>query len=287
METFEPIVAHTRQELAEAMDSMGGTVGLVMTMGALHSGHLQLVREARQRADVVVTTIFVNPLQFGAGEDLDRYPRTLEADVKLLAEAGVDIVYAPSEEVVYPYGRPQVSIDPGPMGTVLEGETRPGHFAGVLQIVAKMFNLIDPDFAVFGQKDTQQLALVRQMVRDLDFNVEIVAVPVQRDLDGLAISSRNAYLSDEEREAALALSAALSLGMRTAAAVGSAKAVLAATREYLEAAPGIRIDYVALVDPMTMIDAVDAGATTAALLVAAWVGKTRLIDSQLVVLARP
>lgn len=279
-------LARSREELAEAMDARPGVVGLVMTMGALHEGHLDLVREARKRADVVVVTIFVNPLQFGEGEDFERYPRNLENDLKLLAENGVDIVYAPSAEVVYPYGQPQVTLHPGPMGKVLEGATRPGHFAGVLQVVAKMFNLIDPDFAVFGQKDAQQLAIVRQMVKDLDFNVEIVAVPVHRELDGLATSSRNAYLSPEERNSALALSQALSLGMRTAAAVGSATAVLKATREFLEQAEGIKIDYVALVDPITMADAIESGSSTAALLVAAWVGNTRLIDSQLVFLAR-
>ncbi|TLQ44472.1 pantoate--beta-alanine ligase [Streptomyces marianii] len=185
---------------------------VVMTMGALHDGHATLVRTARSLvgpAGQVVVTVFVNPLQFGAGEDLDRYPRTLEADLKTAAEAGADAVFAPSADEVYPGGEPQVRITAGPMGELLEGASRPGHFDGMLTVVAKLLHLTRPDTALYGQKDAQQLALIRRMVRDLDFPVEIVGVPTVREPDGLALSSRNRYLSTEERHTALALSRAL------------------------------------------------------------------------------
>ncbi|MFD9879874.1 pantoate--beta-alanine ligase [Streptomyces alboflavus] len=188
---------------------------VVMTMGALHEGHATLVRTARQTAGPggeVVVTVFVNPLQFGAGEDLDRYPRTLEADIKTASQAGADVVFAPAAEEVYPGGEPQVRVTAGPMGTVLEGATRPGHFDGVLTVVAKLLHLTAPDVALFGQKDAQQLAVIRRMVRDLNFDVEIVGVPTVREDDGLARSSRNRYLSPEERRTALALSRALFAG---------------------------------------------------------------------------
>ncbi|MFD0414658.1 pantoate--beta-alanine ligase [Streptomyces sp. NPDC127108] len=188
---------------------------VVMTMGALHEGHATLVRTARQAAGPggeVVVTVFVNPLQFGAGEDLDRYPRTLEADIKTASQAGADVVFAPAAEEVYPGGEPQVRVTAGPMGTVLEGATRPGHFDGVLTVVAKLLHLTAPDVALFGQKDAQQLAVIRRMVRDLNFDVEIVGVPTVREDDGLARSSRNRYLSPEERRTALALSRALFAG---------------------------------------------------------------------------
>lgn len=188
---------------------------VVMTMGALHEGHATLVRTARRIAGgegEVVVTVFVNPLQFGAGEDLDRYPRTLDADVKIAEQEGADFVFAPSVDEVYPGGEPQVRISAGPMGTLLEGATRPGHFDGMLTVVAKMLHLTRPDVALFGQKDAQQLALIRRMVRDLNFGVEIVGVPTVREDDGLALSSRNRYLSPAERRTALALSQALFAG---------------------------------------------------------------------------
>ncbi|MEU0038813.1 pantoate--beta-alanine ligase [Streptomyces sp. NPDC006333] len=188
---------------------------VVMTMGALHEGHGTLIRTAREiagpRGDVVVT-VFVNPLQFGAGEDLDRYPRTLESDVKIAEQAGADAVFAPSVDEVYPGGEPQVRLSAGPMGGRLEGATRPGHFDGVLTVVAKLLHLTRPDTALFGQKDAQQLALIRRMVRDLNFGIEIVGVPTVREDDGLALSSRNRFLSPEERRTALALSQALFAG---------------------------------------------------------------------------
>ncbi|EYT80317.1 pantoate--beta-alanine ligase, partial [Streptomyces sp. Tu 6176] len=192
-----------------------GRRAVVMTMGALHDGHAALIRAARRSAGdggEVVVTVFVNPLQFGAGEDLDRYPRTLEADVKLAEQAGADVVLAPSADEVYPGGEPQVRVTAGPMGGRLEGASRPGHFDGMLTVVAKLLHLTRPDVALFGQKDAQQLALIRRMVRDLNFGVEITAVPTVREDDGLALSSRNRYLSPQERRTALALSQALFAG---------------------------------------------------------------------------
>ncbi|UUU31782.1 pantoate--beta-alanine ligase [Streptomyces sp. CA-210063] len=192
-----------------------GRRAVVMTMGALHEGHATLIRTAREiagDAGEVVVTVFVNPLQFGAGEDLDRYPRTLDADVKLAEQAGADAVFAPGVDEVYPGGEPQVRITAGPMGERLEGASRPGHFDGMLTVVAKLLHLTRPDVALYGQKDAQQLALIRRMVRDLNFGVEIVGVPTVREADGLALSSRNRYLSTEERRTALALSQALFAG---------------------------------------------------------------------------
>ncbi|MET9955004.1 pantoate--beta-alanine ligase [Streptomyces sp. NPDC006339] len=189
-----------------------GRRAVVMTMGALHDGHATLVRTARERVGpdgTVVVTVFVNPLQFGAGEDLDRYPRTLDADLEVAEAAGADAVFAPSVDEVYPGGEPQVRITAGPMGARLEGASRPGHFDGMLTVVAKLLHLTAPDLAFFGQKDAQQLALIRRMVRDLNFPVEIVGVPTVRESDGLALSSRNRYLSSGERRTALALSRAL------------------------------------------------------------------------------
>lgn len=192
-----------------------GRRAVVMTMGALHEGHATLIRTAREIAGPegeVVATVFVNPLQFGEGEDLDRYPRTLDADIKIAEQAGADAVFAPAVDEVYPGGEPQVRVSAGPMGERLEGATRPGHFDGMLTVVAKLLHLTRPDVALYGQKDAQQLALIRRMVRDLNFGVEIVGVPTVREDDGLALSSRNRYLSAKERRTALALSQALFAG---------------------------------------------------------------------------
>ncbi|MCX4818467.1 pantoate--beta-alanine ligase [Streptomyces sp. NBC_01142] len=207
-------LVQTRDDLHGALDRHGapGRTAVVMTMGALHDGHAALVRAARAHVGpegFVIVTVFVNPLQFGAGEDLDRYPRTLDADLKTAEQAGADVVFAPSVDEVYPGGEPQVRIVAGPMGEVLEGASRPGHFDGMLTVVAKLLHLTRPDVALFGQKDAQQLALIRRMVRDLNFPVEIVGVPTVRETDGLALSSRNRYLSTDERRTALALSRAL------------------------------------------------------------------------------
>ncbi|ARF56753.1 pantoate--beta-alanine ligase [Streptomyces gilvosporeus] len=206
-----PRLLHTAAALRD-LPRRTGARAVVMTMGALHEGHATLVRAARARVGPqgqVVVTVFVNPLQFGAGEDLDRYPRTLDADVVLAAEAGADVVFAPSADEVYPGGEPQIRIAAGPMGTLLEGASRPGHFDGVLTVVAKLLHLTAPDIAFFGQKDAQQLAVISRMATDLNFPVEIVGVPTVREDDGLALSSRNRYLSAPERRTALALSAAL------------------------------------------------------------------------------
>ncbi|GAB3166856.1 pantoate--beta-alanine ligase [Streptomyces incanus] len=192
-----------------------GRRAVVMTMGALHEGHAALIRVARELAGAegeVVVTVFVNPLQFGEGEDLDRYPRTLDADLEVAGQAGADVVFAPSVDEVYPGGEPQVRISAGSMGERLEGAARPGHFDGMLTVVAKLLHLTRPDIALYGQKDAQQLALIRRMVRDLNFGVDIVGVPTVREPDGLALSSRNRYLSAAERRTALALSGALFAG---------------------------------------------------------------------------
>ncbi|GAA3264288.1 pantothenate synthetase [Streptomyces lavendulae subsp. lavendulae] len=210
-----------------------GRRAVVMTMGALHEGHATLVRTAREQAGPdgqVVVTVFVNPLQFGANEDLDRYPRTLDADLRIAGEAGADAVFAPAVDEVYPGGDPQVRITAGPMGGRLEGATRPGHFDGMLTVVAKLLHLTRPDLALFGQKDAQQLALIRRMVTDLNFPVDVAGVPTVREEDGLALSSRNRYLSAAERRTALALSRALFAGRDRLAAQ-------AALRARAEAAP--------------------------------------------------
>lgn len=204
-------LVHTAAALRD-VPRRAGARAVVMTMGALHEGHAALIRAARRRVGPrgqVVVTVFVNPLQFGAGEDLDRYPRTLDADVALAAAAGADAVFAPSADEVYPGGEPEIRIAAGPMGTLLEGASRPGHFDGVLTVVAKLLHLTAPDLAFYGQKDAQQLAVITRMAADLNFPVEIVGVPTVREEDGLALSSRNRYLSAPERSTALALSAAL------------------------------------------------------------------------------
>ncbi len=235
----------------------------VMTMGALHAGHASLIRTARERVGArgeVVVTVFVNPLQFGPSEDLDRYPRTLDADLVLAGEAGADVVFAPSVEEVYPGSAadprgagPQVRVAAGPMGERFEGAYRPGHFDGMLTVVAKLLHLTSPDVSLYGQKDAQQLALIRRMVRDLNFPVQIVGVPTVREPDGLALSSRNRYLSPAERESALALSRGLFAARGTLEEGGGADAALAAARAVLEEAahtePPLNVDYLALIDP--------------------------------------
>jgi len=277
MPVRELTLATTRAELARARASLAGPVGLVMTMGALHEGHAELIRHARARDVPVIVTIFVNPLQFGPHEDLSRYPRTLDADLDLCRAEGVDVVFAPAVDEIYPHGEPAVRVDPGPLATVLEGASRPGHFDGVLTVVLKVFNVVRPDFAFFGEKDYQQLALIRAMVADLDVGVRIVGVPTVREPDGLARSSRNRYLSAEQRELALSLSRALRAG---ASATGGPAGVLAAARAEIPA--GVEVDYLALTDPR-LGPAPERG--PARLLVAARVGTTRLIDNTLVEVA--
>ncbi|MEU4597630.1 pantoate--beta-alanine ligase [Nocardia sp. NPDC023988] len=264
--------------VAKALRGAGRSIGFVPTMGALHEGHLQLVRQARLTNQIVIVSIFVNPLQFGAGEDLDAYPRTLDADLELLAAEGVDLVFAPSANEMYPDG-PRTTVQPGPLGAELEGGSRPTHFAGMLTVVAKLLQLTHASEAYFGEKDYQQLTLIRQMVRDLNFDVKIVAYPTVREPDGLALSSRNRYLDAAQRESALALSAALAAG-RHAAGLGP-EGVLAAARAVLDSADGVEVDYLELRDS-TLGPAPDAG--NARLLVAAKVGSTRLIDNAPLVL---
>ncbi|MEV6672985.1 pantoate--beta-alanine ligase [Streptomyces sp. NPDC051162] len=261
-----------------------GRRAVVMTMGALHEGHATLVRTARELVGPggqVVVTVFVNPLQFGAGEDLDRYPRTLDADLAIAEEAGADAVFAPAVDEVYPGGEPQVRITAGPMGERLEGASRPGHFDGMLTVVAKLLHLTRPDVALYGQKDAQQLALIRRMVRDLNFPVEIVGVPTVREDDNLALSSRNRYLSAADRASALEISRALltagaAAGQGPDAVRGAARAVLddAARRE-----PPVVLDYLALVDPADFTEVTGGHSGEAVLAVAAKVGTTRLIDN--------
>lgn len=282
----EPVVARTPRELREALTGAGHTA-LVPTMGALHEGHRSLMRQARERADTVVVSVFVNPLQFGPGEDLDRYPRDLPGDTALCAEEGVDVIFAPEERTMYP-AEQMITVEAGAMGERLEGASRPGHFTGVLTVVAKLFHLVRPDLAVFGAKDAQQISLVRRMVVDLNLPVEIVGAPTLRDSDGLASSSRNLYLSTDERTSALHLSRALRAGAD--AAPDGPSAVRAAAGAVMDAAtkadPPVTLDYLALVDPATFADVSDDHKGEAILAVAARVGATRLIDNASVTLLR-
>ncbi len=267
-------VVQTRAEFATARAGLAGPIGFVPTMGALHAGHVALLHAARAECAAVITTNFVNPLQFGPAEDLARYPRTLDADLAQCERAGVDVVWAPAVEDVYPDGSTQVTVQPGPLGDLLEGEVRPGHFAGVLTVVAKFLNLVRPDRAYFGEKDYQQLTLIRQMALDLDLGVEVVGVETVREPDGLALSSRNVYLSAADRGHALALSRALRAGQAIAA--DGALAVITLATGVLAAEPGVAVDYLEL-------RGADLGEIPehgpARLLVAARVGSTRLIDN--------
>ena len=284
-----PVLASTRDELAELLAparARGERVAFVPTMGALHDGHASLMATARQRTQgPLVVSIFVNPMQFAPGEDLDRYPRTLPDDLLVCEKEGVDIVFAPSVVEVYPLGVPtgetgaSVTVDPGPLATVLEGESRPTHFHGVLTVVAKLFGLVRPDLAVFGQKDYQQLTLIRRMVTDLCMSgslggVEVVGAETVREPDGLALSSRNRYLDPEQRHQAVALNRTLRAAQ--AEAPYGVEAALAAARAELRTAPGVDLDYLVITSP-------DLGEPPAEgegrILIAARVGTTRLIDN--------
>lgn len=272
-----PYVATTRQELTDALDSgrRHDRVVLVPTMGALHAGHAELLRTARALTDgPVVASVFVNPLQFAAGEDLDRYPRTLEADLDLCAAYGVDVVFAPGVTQIYPDGDPRVTVDPGPLGSVLEGAARPTHLRGVLTVVAKLFGLVRPDVAVFGEKDYQQLVLVRRMAADLALGVDVVGVETVRETDGLARSSRNRFLSPEDRVRATVLSRALRAAQ--AHGVDGGESALAAALAVAAEEPAVELDYLT-------VTGVDLGDPPpygeARVLVAARLGRTRLIDN--------
>lgn len=266
-----PAVVRTAAELRAATS---GTVALVPTMGALHDGHVSLMRHARPLADTLVVSIFVNPTQFAPGEDLDAYPRTFDADLEHCEAAGVDVVFAPTVDEMYPHGLDgAITVDPGPLGTILEGAERPTHFRGVLTVVSKLFGLVRPDVAVFGEKDYQQLTLIRLMARELCLGVEVVGCPTVRETDGLAMSSRNRYLTASERERAGAISAALRAGVD--AGPDGSEAVLHAAGKVLADA-GIDPDYLVLTSP-------DLGPAQpgreSRLLVAARVGRPRLLDN--------
>jgi pantoate--beta-alanine ligase len=255
----------------------GKCVGFVPTMGALHQGHLSLVRAARSRCDVVVASVFVNPKQFGPTEDFAKYPRTLESDSALLAQENCDYVFCPSVEDMYPPGNTTTVIVEG-ISDRLDGRSRPGHFYGVTTVVAKLFNIVQPDLAFFGQKDAAQAAIIRKMVRDLNFPLEIVVCPIVREPDGLAMSSRNVYLSPEERKRATVLSRSLMAvqKMFDEGERDSARLV-AAGKEVLASEPGVRLDYFEVVNPDTLENVPDASGALVA--VAAHLGCTRLIDN--------
>jgi pantoate--beta-alanine ligase len=265
----------------QAARDEGAVVGLVPTMGALHQGHGRLIQQARGECGFVALSIFVNPLQFGPGEDLSMYPRDVPRDLGLARGLGCDLAFTPSEAEMFPHGPPTVTVDPGPLGDRLEGASRPGHFRGVLTLVSKLLNLTGPSRAYFGEKDAQQLALVRRMVADLDLPVHISAAPTVREIDGLALSSRNGYLSPEERRAAPVLFEALSAA---AAAVRQgerdADALRATMARIIGAEPLAKLDYVAVVDEATWEDVRTVGAPARAL-VAARIGPARLIDNLL------
>jgi len=272
-------VAEVRAALAE-LRAQSRSVGLVPTMGALHQGHLSLVRAARAACDAVVATIFVNPTQFGPNEDFSKYPRTFQADCALLESEGVDLLFAPEPAEMYPEGSGTV-IEVEGISDRLDGQSRPGHFRGVATVVAKLFNIIGPDKAFFGQKDAAQVAILRRMVRDLNFPLEIVVCPIVRDPDGLALSSRNRYLSPEDRQSALVLHRTLHrIEARAAAGEVDSSALLDAGLAVLAEEPDVRLDYLRVVDPDTLEDRADVrqGALVA---VAAWVGPARLIDNLL------
>jgi len=261
---------------SRAERARGRRIGYVPTMGFLHEGHLRLVDRARERTDRVVMSIFVNPLQFGAGEDFTTYPRDVERDKKLASERGVECLFLPDANAMYP-ADPLVRLHPGPMADGLEGAARPGHFAGVLTVVAKLFHLVEPDIAVFGRKDFQQAMLVRRMVDDLNFALEVDVAPTVRELDGLALSSRNAYLQGDERRAALALSRALRAVEQAWRGGEADPGPLARRGLDVLRAPGVAPEYLALVDEqMRPVARVDARTIV---LVAARVGKTRLLDN--------
>jgi len=279
-----PVIATTAAELASVRpDGAAGPLVLVPTMGALHEGHRSLIRTAKEQGGdggSVAMSIFVNPLQFGPNEDLERYPRTFPADIEVCADEGVDLVFAPGPGVMYPRD-PEVRVRSGRMGAIIEGAARPGHFVGVLTVVLKLFNLVRPDIAVFGEKDAQQLALIKRMVADLNVPVRIVSAPTVREPDGLAMSSRNRYLSPSERRTALALSRALRAG---ADRVGAPVAEILRTAQVVldEAAktdPPLHLDYLVLVEPTTFTEVTSHYSGPAVLSAAGRVDSTHLIDN--------
>lgn len=269
------VLRSTRELDGWLKEEAGGSIGLVPTMGALHEGHLSLLRGAKERSDRVVMSLFVNPLQFGPSEDLAAYPRNEARDLALAEEEHVDAAFLPTTREMYPGGN-ETKVTVGSIGDILEGVSRPGHFDGVATVVAKLFNLVRPDLAFFGQKDAQQAVVVEQMVRGLGFPIEIVVCPTVREPDGLAMSSRNAYLSGEERSRALALWRSLEKAKAAFEETGDPLQAAATGRETIEAAEEVQLDYFEAVDPVTLQP---AGAGDVLFVVAARVGKTRLIDN--------
>ena len=270
-------IAETRAAVRE-LRAAGERVGLVPTMGALHAGHVSLVRAAREQCDAVVVSIFVNPTQFGPNEDFAKYPRTWDADCALLEKEGVDLVFAPGAEDMYPAGA-STFVEVEGMSDRLDGVSRPGHFRGVATVVAKLFHIVAADKAFFGQKDAAQVAVLRRMVRDLNFDLEVVVCPTVREADGLALSSRNRYLSAEERKQALVLSRALRrIEERVSQGVVESAALIREAQEMLAAQAGVRVDYLRIVDPSSLEDVADVRGNSL-VAVAAVVGTTRLIDN--------
>lgn len=280
MEIHETI-AEVREACARRLYESGhrATLGLVPTMGALHEGHLSLIGAAKRQCDVVAVSIFVNPTQFAPGEDFERYPRTFARDCELLKCEGVDLVFAPSATEMYPAGSPRAMVDVPEIGARLDGRSRPGHFRGVATVVTKLFNIVRPDLAFFGQKDAAQVAVLRAMVEDLNIPVQLVVCPTIREGDGLALSSRNRFLSATERERAPVLAAALESTRRRAAnGVCSAVELRDELRSKLEDSPGVALEYAEVVDPATLLP-ITCVADGALIAVAARVGDTRLIDN--------
>lgn len=282
-------ICHTTTEMhaaCRAIRQSGTTLGLVPTMGALHQGHMSLVDVAKAGCDAVAVSIFVNPTQFGPNEDYAAYPRVFEEDCRKLERAGIDLLFAPAPEEMYPRGN-TTFVDPGEIGTRLDGASRPGHFRGVATIVARLFHIVQPERAYFGQKDAAQVAVIRHVVRDLNLPVQIVVCPILREPDGLAMSSRNRYLSPVERKQALVLFQSLEAAAQLVlSGENSAQAITALLRRSIVDAPGVRLDYAAVVDPHTLLPVL--GVSDGALIaVAAWVGKTRLIDNLLLLPRQP
>jgi len=270
-------IVRSSEELARARSALGGSLALVPTMGALHAGHLALIAAAKKRADKVAASIFVNPTQFGEGEDFSRYPRRETEDVRLLEESGCDLLWAPSVSDVYPDGF-ATNVSVAGVSERWEGEARPGHFDGVASVVAKLLLSVRPDVALFGEKDFQQLAVIRRMVTDLNIPAEIVGVPTVREPDGLALSSRNAYLSPDERKRAVALPNALKDARDAIAAGKPVGAALRQAKQALVDVGFLKVDYFALVDASTL-EPIDAPAGQMRLIAAAVIGNTRLIDN--------
>lgn len=279
-------VVVTKAELKQALtqirsDNFGeeNTVALVMTMGALHDGHIRLIKAAKLKAQKVVVSIYVNPLQFGPNEDYLKYPRTLEADLLRCKQAGVDVVFAPSDEQMYGITR-QITLKVGILATIFEGKTRPGHFDGVCQVVCKVLNLVKPDYAFFGQKDAQQLAVIKNMVHDLDMDVEICAIPIVREENGLAMSSRNVYLSEKSKQKATLIYKTLETAKNKIMWGSSIADTVDFCKQKLSAVDGIELDYFEIVDPFTFAESANVGQKL--VICAAKVDGTRLIDNLLI-----